>query len=113
MKEIAKDKDLIAYCGLYCAACRSYLNDRCPGCLKNDKNKWCQIRVCCLQNKYSSCAECKTYSDVMGCKKFNNIISKLFALIFKSNRCACINYIKAHGCEAYAEKMTADKKQTM
>ena len=113
MKEITADKDLIAYCGLYCGACRSYLKGKCPGCLKNDNNKWCQIRVCCIKNNYKSCADCKEFPEVMECKKFNNIISKIFALVFRSNRCMCIEYIKKHGREDYAKKMASDKKQSM
>lgn len=37
MKEIAKNTDLIAYCGLYCGACKSYLMEKCPGCHETQK----------------------------------------------------------------------------
>ncbi len=30
MKEIVQNTDLIAYCGLYCGACKSYLMEKCP-----------------------------------------------------------------------------------
>ena len=29
-KPIAVDKNLVAYCGLYCGACSAYLKDRAP-----------------------------------------------------------------------------------
>ena len=29
-KEVKTDKELIAYCGLYCGACGKYMNDKCP-----------------------------------------------------------------------------------
>ena len=112
-KEIVKDKNLVAYCGLYCGACGRYLSDKCPGCQKNDKAAWCQIRKCCQENKYFSCADCHFFSNVRDCKKFNNFISKIFAFIFRSDRSACVKRIKEVGCEKYAEEMTAKKMQSI
>ncbi len=31
MKEIVSDPKLVAYCGLYCGACKRYLQEKCPG----------------------------------------------------------------------------------
>jgi len=113
MKEIVPDKNLIAYCGLYCGACGKYLNDKCLGCKENVKASWCKIRSCCIENKYSSCADCKTISSANDCKKFNNFISKIFAFIFKSDRNACINKIKECGYESFAEYMASNKLQSI
>lgn len=113
MKEIILDKNLIAYCGLYCGACKNFLNNKCQGCQKNEKAKWCKIRSCCIENNYLSCADCATYTNVKECKKFNNFISKLFAFIFKSNRSACIDCIKEKGYVSFAEFMTNNKRQTL
>ncbi|MDO8261260.1 MAG: DUF3795 domain-containing protein [Candidatus Magasanikbacteria bacterium] len=113
MKEIQKDKNLIEYCGLYCGACRSYLQEKCPGCRKNEKATWCKIRKCCQDNNYPTCADCKTFSEAKDCKKFNNFISKIFALIFRSDRAACVKRIKEVGADKYAEEMTEKKLQSI
>ena len=113
MKDIISDKNLIAYCGLYCGACGKYLNGKCQGCKENVKASWCKIRSCCIENKYSSCADCKTISSANDCKKFNNFISKIFALIFKSDRNACINQIKEQGYDSFAEYMASNKLQSI
>ncbi|EKE11641.1 MAG: hypothetical protein ACD_15C00045G0024 [uncultured bacterium] len=109
MKEVIKDKNLVAYCGLYCGACKRYLNDKCPGCQKNEKAKWCQLRSCCIERSFSSCADCQTFSDPMECKKFNTFFSKIFGLLFKSDRRACIERIREIGVENYTQEM-AEKK---
>jgi len=113
MNEIKQDKNLIAYCGLYCGACRQYLKGKCEGCVKNIKANWCKIRSCCIEYKYSSCADCTEFSDVKKCNKFNNFISKIFALIFNSNRSACINKIKEQGYDSFAKFMCDNKLQTI
>ncbi len=113
MKNIIPDKNFIAYCGLYCGACKKYLQEKCQGCKENKKASWCKIRSCCMENKYSSCADCHTYSNVKDCKKFNNIISKLFALIFQSDRPGCINQIKEKGYNSFAEYMANNKLQSI
>ncbi len=112
-KEIAADVSLVAFCGLYCGACGYYLKGKCPGCSKNQKAAWCKIRVCCLDQKLSSCASCKDFKDPMDCKKFNNFFSKLFAFIFKSNRSACLDQIRRMGIEEHAERMALMGEPTL
>lgn len=111
-KEIIANKDLVAFCGLYCGACKSYLKGKCPGCRENTKATWCKIRQCNIENKFNSCADCKSV-ELMECKKFNNFISKIFAVVFNSNREACINRIKEVGYEAYATEMANTKQQSL
>ena len=106
MKEILSDSKMVAYCGLYCGACKAYLKERCPGCYNNEKAGWCKIRKCCAENGFSSCADCKEFPDPMKCKKFNNFVSKIFAFVFRSDRAACIRQIKEIGIQAHADKMT-------
>jgi hypothetical protein len=113
MKQIIADRNLVAYCGLYCGACRKYLNDSCPGCHENNKAGWCKIRACNIMNNYNSCADCKEFADPMECGKFNNFFSKIFALIFKSDRAACIAKIKSGGYEEYAAFMADQKLQSI
>jgi hypothetical protein len=112
-KEIIKDKNLVAYCGLYCGACKRFLADKCPGCQKNEKATWCKLRTCCIEHNFSSCADCKTFSDPTECKKFNNFFSKIFAFLFKSDRKACIQRIKEVGTDKFSEEMTEIKSHTI
>jgi hypothetical protein len=113
MKEIVADKNLVAYCGLYCGACRRYLSDKCPGCGKNEKATWCAIRKCNSENSRSSCAECGEFPDVNACKKFNNPVSRVFGFIFRSNRKACVERIKTVGREQFAGELAALKKHSL
>ena len=110
-KEIVADENLIAFCGLYCGACGSYLKGRCPGCMKNEKATWCKTRKCNMENQYRSCADCKLVGDANDCKKFHNIFSKIFGLLFRSDRKACVELIKKSGYPAYAEEMASKKLQ--
>jgi hypothetical protein len=111
-KEIVADKNLIAFCGLYCGSCRSYLKGKCPGCRDNVKATWCKVRSCGIENKFQSCADC-TSVELMECKKFNNFISKAFGYIFNSDRSACILRIRETGYENYALEMANTKRQTI
>lgn len=112
-KNIITDKNLIAYCGLYCGACRSYLKGSCPGCHENTKASWCKIRSCNMEHGYSSCADCTEFSDVKECRKFNNLFSKVFAILFRSDRPACIAKIKELGYENFAAFMAENQLQTI
>lgn len=113
MKDIVSDHKFVAYCGLYCGACKKYLNDKCPGCHDNEKASWCKIRSCCKENQYVSCADCGEYPDPNDCKKFNNFMSKIFGMIFKSNRAECIQKIKGLGVEDYAKYMAKQELQSI
>lgn len=112
-KEVINDENMVAYCGLYCAACGKFQKGSCPGCVKNEKAAWCKIRTCCIENGYKSCADCKEFSNVMDCKKYNNFISKVFGFVFRSNRAACIAMIKEGDYKKYADYMTEHKMQSM
>jgi hypothetical protein len=113
MKEVISNPDLVAYCGLYCGACRSYLREKCPGCHENEKAKWCKIRVCCIDNQYLSCADCQQYDNLNDCRLFNNLMAKLFSLIFRSNRPACIQQIKKLGIQGHADNMAETRRQSI
>jgi len=113
MREITVNPSLVAYCGLYCGACRAYLKEKCPGCHENTKATWCKIRACCMEHSYGSCADCTEHADPNDCKLFNNFMAKLFALIFRSNRAACIAQIKEKGIEGHAAAMAALKTQSI
>lgn len=79
------NKDLLAYCGLYCGACSFKVaydeNDRqhltnlpskydqykagdlqfCPGCKLDNQCGECAIRNCARDNKLSHCGDCKAF----------------------------------------------------
>lgn len=112
-KTIGIDPALVAKCGLYCGACKMYLTEKCPGCTRNDKAAWCKIRICALENSFKSCADCKQFEDPMRCKKFNNVVSKIFAFIFRSDRAACIRQIRENGIEKHAEIMAKSGHQSI
>lgn len=113
MSDIRVSEDLVAYCGLYCGACGAFLKGRCPGCHDNVKAGWCKIRTCNMDAGRSSCAACTQFPDAADCKMFNNLISKLFGLIFRSDRNACIQQIKAVGLKGHAERMAASGHQSI
>jgi len=113
MKEICTDKNLIAYCGLYCGACKKYLQEKCPGCLENNRASWCKVRTCCIEHSYSSCADCQSFENLKECKKLNNFIARLFSFFFGSDRFACIASIKEKGYESYAQEMAEKHIMTM
>jgi len=113
MKEIVADPSLVAYCGLYCGACGSYLKKRCPGCHENANASWCGVRRCCLESGIASCAQCATHADPNDCKKFNNFISKVFGFVFRSDRRAGILQIREEGLDGHARIMAESGRQTI
>ncbi len=113
MKEIVADPKLVAFCGLYCGACGTYLKGRCPGCRDNEKASWCKVRTCCLETGYSSCADCTKFPDPKDCGKFHNFISIVIGFVLRSDRRACITQIRQKGIEGHAEDMAATRRQTI
>ena len=113
VKKILADEKLVAYCGLYCGACRRYLSDTCPGCGKNEKATWCRIRKCNIEHSLSGCAECSEFSDVNGCKKFNNPLSRVFGFIFRSNRKAGVDRIRSVGRDRFAAELAGLKRHSL
>ncbi len=111
MKPVENNAELIAGCGLYCGACRKHLSGKCPGCRENESASWCKIRKCVYGQGFRTCAECGM--NVTECKVYSNFMAKVFAFIFRSDRPACIRFIKEHGEQAFAEEMTQRKCQTI
>jgi hypothetical protein len=113
MEPIKNDQTLVAFCGLYCGACGKLRSGKCPGCAKNEKASWCQIRKCNLEHGYSSCADCQEFADVMQCKKYDNFISRVIGFVLRSNRAAGIKRIKEVGREAFAKEMAEQGLQSI
>ena len=112
IQEIKNDPQLIAYCGLYCGSCRKYLSGKCPSCQQLASPHWCKIRSCCIGKKMASCAECNLETP-NACKTFNNPISKVFKLLFGSDREKSILLIREKGAIYYARHMTETRQQSM
>ena len=104
---------LVARCGLYCGACRSYLRRKCPGCHENVKATWCKVRTCCQENHYATCADCATHTDPKNCPGFHNFISRVIGFVLNSDRRACIVRVREIGCDAYAQEMAQKKARTL
>jgi hypothetical protein len=113
MKTITADTQLVAACGLYCGACGQYLQEKCPGCKGNDKASWCKVRSCTQKKGIQSCADCKDFPKAAECKDFNNFMSKVFGLIFRSDRQACVTMIQAKGYKEFAKYMAENKLQSI
>lgn len=71
------------------------------------------MRSCCIENSYATCASCEQLADVAECKKYNNLIAKLFGLVFRSDRRKCVLRIKEVGAEAFAKEMAETQRQTL
>lgn len=110
---VKADPKLVAYCGLYCGACGRYQKDRCPGCAENTRATWCKVRTCCQDHQYATCADCRQYAVATDCRKFDNFLARLFSLVFRSNRPACIARIAEIGTEAYAREMAEQGLQSI
>ncbi len=83
------------------------------GCHENSKATWCKVRSCCTEKHVKTCADCAEYPDPCACKKYDNFMSKLFGLVFKSNRAACIAQIKQLGLDGHAKAMAEMRTQTI
>ena len=105
------DEMLIAYCGLYCGSCGAYKKNKCPGCSKNEKATWCAVRTCCISGSTVNCSSCKEFDDLRKCKKLNNFISKIFGLIFNSDRIKTLQRVRELGPSEYAKYMSENDLQ--
>ena len=113
MPAVKADPQLVARCGLYCGACRAYRAGRCRGCAENAKASWCKVRSCCSDHGHATCADCAQFADARACRKFNGWIPQLIGLVLRSDRPACIDRIRAVGCDAFAAEMAARGQQTI
>ena len=112
MKTIEQiNTDLVAYCGFYCGACPTFIKGKCKGC-KGDSPKCalgykaCKVRPCCIENQYSSCADCKKYDSVRDCKLYNPFMIRFGQFITRTNRRKGIEMIKENGEVKFANYMS-------
>jgi len=97
---------ILAYCGLVCSECGMFLKGRCEGC-HSEKPMFrnCKIKPCAMEREYSSCAECKDFDNLKDCKKLNNLISKVFSFIFRTDRIGNLNHIREIGLDEFKEEI--------
>jgi len=111
MKETITETNLISYCGFYCAACPKYAKKQCLGC-KGDNSrcatgyKPCKVRPCCLENGYSSCAECEKYDSVKECQIYNPVLIRFGQFITRTRRRKGIEMIKEKGKAEFVNFMS-------
>jgi len=113
MPDVQALPELVARCGLYCGACRSYLNGKCKGCEQNAKASWCKVRSCCNERLIKTCAECADFPNPRDCGKYDNFLSRIVGFVLRSDRAACIAQIKQVGLEGHARIMAEKRIQTI
>lgn len=93
---------IVAYCGLVCSECGAYTRGRCQGC-HSDKPMYrgCKVKPCAIERNCSTCAACEDFPDLRKCRKLNNVISKVFGFIFRSNRIANLDRIRQIGLDEF------------
>ncbi|MBU1153973.1 hypothetical protein KKB84_08465 [bacterium] len=102
---------IIAYCGLCCTNCGMYQKNKCQGC-HSDKpmNRNCRMKACAMARGFITCAQCADFTDLKGCKKLYNVVSRLFGFVFRSDRIGGLNSIREIGLERFKEKKRVDGK---
>ncbi len=112
------DTNLISYCGFYCGACPTLKKGKCLGC-KGDPPKCavgykaCKVRPCCIENNYSTCADCIKHNSVKDCKRYNPMLIKFGQLITRTNRRKGIEMIKIKGKFEFVKYMMDKNWVTM
>jgi len=103
----------IAACGLFCTNCGAFKKGRCEGCQIAPRFKSCKIRACCADKGIIGCWECDEFKerDFADCKKINNFMAKVFAVLFKSDRPGALLMLRDQGIEKYLEVKRASGKQ--
>lgn len=102
----------IAACGLLCTNCGKFKKGRCKGCQIESGFSNCSVRLCCIEKEITTCAECDEFvspRDYRECRKLNNFIARIFALIYGSNRPAALAMLRDQGEEAFLSA----KRETM
>lgn len=99
--------ELIAACGLFCGNCGAYRKGKCRGCAEAPLFASCKIRACCRELGLRNCAGCADFPSPRSyaeCGKINNFISKIFALLFRSDRPGALALLRDCGTEEYLRR---------
>ena len=103
----------LAPCGLFCGNCGSLKRGRCKGCQVEPGFKRCPVRLCAVEKKITTCAECADFKaprDFRECRKIHNPISRVISFFTGSSRPAALALLRDKGLVAYlAEQQAKDK----
>ncbi len=106
-----KEKMIIAYCGLACSNCGTFQKGKCEGChSERPMNRNCKMKACTTERKYSTCAICSEFKVLEECRKLNNIVSKFFGFIFRTDRIRNLYRIREIGLEEFKKEKIRDGK---
>lgn len=103
---------IVARCGLVCSNCGAFTKGKCGGCY-SDRRMFtcCPVRACTIEKNYATCAECTAFPDLKACRKVNSLISRIFSLVFRTDRKANLYRIREIGLEAFkAERQASGQK---
>ncbi len=92
--DVENNGSLVAYCGLFCGECGSYLKGKCKGCKEGGGFSRCKVRICCTEKGILTCAECEEYTDFRDCKKLNGAIAKVYSLFSSEDRLGNLEGLK-------------------
>ncbi|PIR13824.1 hypothetical protein COV49_00895 [Candidatus Falkowbacteria bacterium CG11_big_fil_rev_8_21_14_0_20_39_10] len=62
------------------------------------------MKKCAGGRGFATCADCRDFTNLKECKKLNNLISKFFGLVFRSDRIGNLNQIREVGLEKFKEE---------
>ena len=96
---------IVACCGLVCSQCGAYTKGRCGGChCDKPMNLHCKVKPCVQERGYTTCAGCVDFKNLKDCKKLNNFISKIFAVVSRSDRLGNLSRIREVGQENFQQE---------
>ena len=113
-EQIEASESLISHCGFYCGACPTYLSGKCEGCRGNSPKcavgmKKCQVKQCCVENGFFTCADCSKFATTKECKKYNPLSIRFGEWISSTSRRKSIEMIRENGRAEFLAFMV-DKK---
>ncbi len=103
----------IAPCGLFCSNCRKFEQGRCAGCQVEAPFAGCPVRKCVVAKGLITCAECPDFPsgrDFRECPKLNNFLSKLMAVVFRSDRPGALAMLRDQGRDVYLQDKRTTKR---
>lgn len=93
----------IGCCGAYCKTCKAFVDKTCKGCKvgyeKGERDiakAKCKIKVCCMNKKFQSCADCPEYKI---CTVINDLYNKKGHKYGKYRQATV--FIKENGYDAF------------
>jgi hypothetical protein len=103
----------LAYCGLVCSNCGAMRHGNCQGCHSpKPMHSRCLVKKCAMAKDISCCAECKEFPELRDCRKLNNFVSKIFGVIFRSNRIGNLETIRDVGTTVFLANCSKKRKET-